>query len=99
MGRVVGVNFGSFCDLPLVILGIYLQGNFSLPTGEDGLVKIGDRTTSTRLHIFYLKGLVSLVVDPKDMFDNVALVHVLIISSFLLYDHSRTCGILSPGNG
>ena len=99
MGRVVGVNFGSFCDLPLVILGIYLQGNFSLPTGEDGLIEIGDRTTSTRLYIFYLKRLVSLVEDLKDMLDNLALVHLLIISSFLFYDHSRACGILSPGNG
>jgi hypothetical protein len=98
-GRVVGVNFGTFCDLPLVILGIYPQGNFSLPTGEDGLIKMGDRTPSTRLHFFYLKRLVSLVEDRKYMFDDFALFHLLIISKFILYDHSRARGLLSPRQG
>jgi hypothetical protein len=30
------------------------------------------------------------------MFDDFALVHLLIISKFILYDHSRARGLLSP---
>ncbi|MGD8228973.1 MAG: hypothetical protein PVI20_14445, partial [Desulfobacteraceae bacterium] len=53
-GWIVGKDFGGFGDLPLVILGIYLQCNLSLPTGEDGLIKVSDRTPSPRLDLFYL---------------------------------------------
>jgi len=62
-GRIVGVDFGGFRDLTLVILGIHFQCNLSLPAGGDGLIKKGDRTTSPGLDLFYQKGLVSLVKD------------------------------------
>jgi len=89
MGRIVGVDFGGFGDLPLIILGIHFQCNLSLPAGEDGLIKKGDRAASPRLDLFNEKGLVALVKDLEDMFDRLTLVHLLIVNKFLIYNHSR----------
>lgn len=89
MGRIVGLDFGGFGDLPLIILGIHFQCNLSLPAGGDGLIKKGDRAASPRPDLLYHKGLVSLVKDFEDMFNLLARVHLLIVNRFLFYNHSR----------
>jgi hypothetical protein len=99
MGWVVRKDFCVLGDLPLVVLGIHLKCNLSLPAGGDGLIKVGDRASSPRFDLLYLKGLVSGVKDFENMLNNLALLHLRIIDRFLLDDDSGACGFLSPGKG
>ena len=96
--RIVRVDPGGFPNLAVVSSGIDSQGDFSLPSGEDGPVEVGNRAASPWIHFVDFKGLVAFVQNPEGVFNDSAFVHVSEIKSALRKEHGRSGRGLSEGS-
>jgi len=95
--RIVRVDPGGFPDFAVVSSGVESQGDFSLPSGEDGPVEVGNRAASPWIHFPDFKGLVAFVQNPEGVFNDSAFVHVSEIKSALRKEHGRSGRGLSEG--
>ena len=84
---VIGIDPCSPEVIPRIVGRADLQGDLSLPTGENGLVERGQGTPSTRSDALYLQGLIALIEQGKGVFDNLALHDLPGIEFRVLQDH------------
>jgi hypothetical protein len=92
------VDPGCLPDFAVISSRIDSQGDFSLPSGEDGPVEVGNSAASPWIHLPDFKGLIAFVQNLECVFNNFAFIHLFEIKKALRKDHGRSGRGLSEGS-